>query len=300
MEMESGQDAQAVVKNLDNYRLDKAHVLAVNRFADFEKFMATADEFEEPKEEPYVEKPNLGYYLVDEYARDQFAVLAGEQTQIYWNNRTIDPALVHERQAWTEAYLQWSPQGSYLTSIHKQGVALWGGEKWERVVRFAHPNVKLLDYSPGENYLITWSPELIGGKGENLRVWDIRSGKLLRGFATPENKKLDWPIFKWSPDDKLMARAAKDAIAVYELPAMTLLDGKPLKADGRQDFEWCPSVNGSDTYLIAYWTPESGNTPARVTVVDVKTKAIVRTKNFFLVSDVSLIVSFDTFLTLLI
>jgi translation initiation factor 3 subunit B len=282
MELESVEDAIEAVKKGDNYRLDKSHVLAVNRFSDFDKFMATPEEYTPPVKEEYVAKPDLSFYLTDELGRDQFAVLAGDETLVYWNNcKGVEPTAIEARSKWTESYLQWSPFGSYLASFHPMGVALWGGPKWERIERFTHQGVKLIDFSPQENYLVTWSPEATKN-GENLRVWDIRSGKLLRGFSTPQGKKMEWPVFKWSKDDRMVARAGNDAIAVYELPAFTLLDGKPVKADGLKEFSWSPAGN-----LIAYWTPEAGNTPARVTVVDLISKSVVRTKNFFLVADVS-------------
>lgn len=36
---------------------------------------------------------------------------------------------------------------------------MWGGKSWERIVRFQHPNVKLLDFCPNDEYLVSWSPE---------------------------------------------------------------------------------------------------------------------------------------------
>lgn len=288
LELETAEEATEVVKKGDNYRLDKSHVLAVNRFGDFDKFMSTPDMYQPPVKVEYTDKPDLGYYLADDLGRDQFAVLAGDDTLAFWNNcKGVEPEQIECRSKWTESYLQWSPYGSYLASFHSMGVALWGGAGWERVGRFAHQGVKLIDFSPQENYLVTWSPEPTK-TGENLRVWDIRSGKLLRGFTalTQGGKKLEWPIFKWSHDDRMVARGGKDAIGVYELPSFTLLDGKPVKADGMKEFSWSPKDS-----LIAYWTPEVGNTPARVTVVDVVSKAVIRTKNFFLVADVSSLIS---------
>ena len=38
---------------------------------------------------------------------------------------------------------------------HTQGVALWGGAQFEKQGRFAHNNVKHLEFSPGENYMLT-------------------------------------------------------------------------------------------------------------------------------------------------
>ena len=35
---------------------------------------------------------------------------------------------------WCELYVQWSPRGSYLTTFHRPGIALWGGKGFEKQV----------------------------------------------------------------------------------------------------------------------------------------------------------------------
>lgn len=37
----------------------------------------------------------------------------------------------------------WSPQGTYLTTFHVPGIALWGGERFEKQGRFPHKDVKV-------------------------------------------------------------------------------------------------------------------------------------------------------------
>ena len=59
----------------------------------------------------------------------------------------------------TETYVTWSPYGTYLGTFHAQGVILWGGVTWEKVMKFEHPGVKLLDFSPQEHYLVTVSAQ---------------------------------------------------------------------------------------------------------------------------------------------
>ena len=45
-------------------------------------------------------------------------------------------------QFWTESFVQWSPLGTYLATIHRQGAAVWGGEKsFNRLMRYIHPQV---------------------------------------------------------------------------------------------------------------------------------------------------------------
>lgn len=78
----------------------------------------------------------------------------------------------------TETYVTWSPHGTYLGTFHRQGVILWGTEKWDKVMRFQHPGVKLLDFSPRENYLVTFSTQLSQYRrhlSKSLRLMDCSS-----------------------------------------------------------------------------------------------------------------------------
>ena len=59
------------------------------------------------------------------------------------------PALLKD---WTETYVRWSPMGTYLATLHSQGVALWGGDDYKRIAKFAHPGVQYIDFSPCERY----------------------------------------------------------------------------------------------------------------------------------------------------
>lgn len=36
-----------------------------------------------------------------------------------------------------------SPLGTYLVTIHRQGIALWGGPSWKRIARLMHPSVEV-------------------------------------------------------------------------------------------------------------------------------------------------------------
>lgn len=48
-------------------------------------------------------------------------------------------------QFWTESYVQWSPLGTYLATVHRQGAAVWGGAStFNRLMRYAHPQVTFL------------------------------------------------------------------------------------------------------------------------------------------------------------
>lgn len=239
-------------------------------------------------------------------------------------------------QNWTDLYVSWSPRGTILATLHRQGIRLWGGPSWSPLQKFAHPLVKLIDFSPNERYLVTWSNEPIvipegapqgpqypsqEDEGNSIAVWDIKTGNLLRTFPTAsgaallvgdeagsgKKQQLQWPALKWSADDRYVARVTPgQQISVYELPGMGLLDKKSIKIDGVVDFEWRPmgdrdrdeaekeakggagSTKGKKPKedMLAYWTPEVGNQPARVSLMSIPSRTVLRSKNLFNVTEV--------------
>jgi hypothetical protein len=36
-----------------------------------------------------------------------------------------------------------SPLGTYLVTMHRQGIAIWGGPSWKRLIRLQHPAVEV-------------------------------------------------------------------------------------------------------------------------------------------------------------
>ncbi|CAJ0825566.1 4997_t:CDS:2 [Entrophospora sp. SA101] len=306
------------IKQYDGYPMDKTHYLALNHFTDIEKYSQIEEEYKEPEEEKFVEKEHLRSWLTDPSARDQFVLYHNDDVHIFWNKKKEPPEEVYKRTNWTETYVQWSPLGTYLATFHRQGIALWGGSSWNKITRFYHPNVKLIDFSPNETYLVTWSNEPIslgpnGGpgipfgpddEGNQIIIWDVRFGVSLRSFPSTttsptgelSSQKIIWPIFKWSPSDKYFARVTQDQqISVYETPEMGLLDKKSIKIEGVMFFEWAPTSEKSkqlggkksEEFLLSYWTREIDNQPARVTLLKIPSKEVLRIRTLVNVKDVS-------------
>ncbi|KAI8979412.1 eukaryotic translation initiation factor eIF2A-domain-containing protein [Mycotypha africana] len=308
IEFKSAESAHAAVKNLDGHKLSKTVTLSVNKFTDVEKYTDMNEQYVEPEIEPYTPKEHLKSYLMDPQARDQFVMYKGDDVSIFWNRKTESPEHVYSRTNWTETYVQWSPKGSYLATFHTQGIALWGGPSWNKIVRFVHPGVKLIDFSPNERYLVTWSNEPISlarlpetghpysdyDEGNQVVVWDIKTGDLLRSFplvqTSEEQKTVRWPMFKY------FARVVPgQQLSVYEAPSMGLVGKKSIKSPGIVDFEWSPAKSGASDVkvpnkedILAYWTPEIGNQPARVVMMSIPSKEILATKNLFNVSECKL------------
>ncbi|KAF4623636.1 hypothetical protein D9613_001900 [Agrocybe pediades] len=327
VEFKNENDANLALVNLDNYPFDARHTFRVNRFTDIERYADLDETYVEPELEEYTPREHLRAWLADPQGRDQYVTYRGDEVNIHWHGKPSQSEVAHKPDWKDFLYVAWSPSGTYIATLHRQGVRLWGGPSWKPQQRFAHPLVKLIDFSPCEQYLVTWSNEPIvvpegavqgpqyfspDDEGNNLAVWDIKSGDLLRTFSTynegdpPSGKKqMQWPALKWSPDDKYVARITPgQMISVYELPSMYLEGKKSLKIEGVVDFEWCPlgekdreetnAVNGVKTSkkakenTLAYWTPEVQNQPARVTLLAFPSRAIMRQKNLFNVTECKL------------
>lgn len=267
--------------------------------------------------------------MADPQGRDQYATFRGDEVEVHWHGKPsqCEIAYKHPDPNWTDLYVSWSPLGTFIVTLHRQGVRLWGGASWKAQQRFAHPLVKLLDFSPCEQYLVTWSHDPIivpegvpqgpqyfspEDEGNNLAVWDIKSGDLLRTFPTANaeddtslKRQMQWPALKWSPDDKYVARVTPgQQIGVYELPTMGLQGKKSIKIEGVIDFEWCPhgdkdredaekdakagkGLKKARENMLAYWCPEVANQPARVTLLGFPSRDILRQTNLFNVTEVN-------------
>ncbi|KAL9076779.1 MAG: hypothetical protein Q9161_000764 [Pseudevernia consocians] len=321
VEYQTPQQAIAATKQLNGTAIDRRHTFAINKITDVERYGREGridDEYQPPKIDDFTEKEHLRWWLGDSNSRDQFVMLRGENVGVFWNKKKDPPENVVDRMHWTESHVQWSPLGTYLATMHARGVQLWGGPHWTRQTRFPHPMCNLIDFSPGEKYITTWSFKPIEvaeedpilsqeEDGKNYIIWDVATGRPLRSFqmhdlptppesetGQPVKKKVPWPAFKWSSDDKFIARMLEgQSISVYELPKMTLMDKTSIKIEGVMDFEWSPALPQRDsvkTYeqLFCFWTPEIGSNPAKVGLMSIPSKEIVRTRNLFNVTDAKL------------
>ncbi|TRM65679.1 eukaryotic translation initiation factor eIF2A-domain-containing protein [Schizophyllum amplum] len=314
IDFRNNEEAAMAIAILNNHPFDSKHTFKLNLFTDIERFGEIDETYVEPKTEEYTPREHLRAWLAD--GRDQYVTNRGDDVEIHWHGRKEQCEIAH-KPVFKEPflYVAWSPLGTFLVTLHRPGVRLWGGNSWKPQQRFAHPLVKLIDFSPCENYIgAPQGPQYLSpdDEGNNIAVWDIKSGHLLRTFPTidadaTEKKQMPWPMLKWSPDDKFVGRVTPgQMISVYELPSMGLHGKKSMKIEGVVDFEWCPqgdkdkedadkdtkatsngkaSAKKARDNMLVYWTPEVANQPARVTLISFPSRTILRQKNLFNVSE---------------
>ncbi|EMD40362.1 hypothetical protein CERSUDRAFT_45150 [Gelatoporia subvermispora B] len=324
VEFKHAEDATFALNAMNGHPFDAKHTFFITRFTDIERYANLDETYVEPKPEEFKPREHLRAWLGDPQARDQYVTYRGDEVEIHWHGKPSQCEIAQKKNI---LYTSWSPLGTYLASLHRQGVRLWGGPSFEPQQRFAHPLVKLIDFSPCENYLVTWSHDPImvpegaqqgpqffspEDEGNNIAVWDVKTGNLLRTFPTAypdgddSKRQLQWPALKWSPDDKFVGRVTPgQQISVYELPSMGLQGKKSIKIEGVVDFEWCPlgdkdreeaekGANGAKgakkvkENMLAYWMPEVANQPARVTLMEFPSRTVLRQKNLFNVTDCKL------------
>lgn len=317
-------EALKAISSLNGKKLDVKHRLLVNKLTDIDEYVLSGkinDEFKEPDFPEFKEIGHLNSWLLDPKSRDQFLINFNQSVGVYWYRKNLEnEPVIEPRTQWTSTFMKWSPKGKYLFSMFPQGVQSWGGPNFDRIHRHLHPGVRLIDFSPNEKFLVTLSPEPIMDPmelreelrkdypfksediGKKLVIWDISIGLPVKTFALPPNlenaTRMPWPLIKWSFDDKYCARQGPDAIAVYETEKdFQLLDKKLIKIDEIQDFEFAPAgvklasnskKNEILESVLSYWTPESENQSAKVSVMQIPNKTILRTIPLVQVKDIKL------------
>ncbi|XKL67161.1 hypothetical protein PGB90_010581 [Kerria lacca] len=278
IEYNNAVSARDAVTAVNHVKLDKNYTFLVNLFTDYDKYTTIPENWEPPVPQLYVEKPNLQEYLLEPDAYDQYLVFDSDWHVQIWLNSSPHPTLLEDRERWTESFVRWSPLGTYLATVHKLGVVLWGGPKFVRIMRFVQPNVQFIDFSPCEQYLTTFSPEPDAADKKKLVIFDIRTGMEKRSFIIDGAPV--WPIFRWSKDDKYFAKIGPNILSVYETPSFGLLDKKSIQVSGIKDFMWSPSDN-----VLAYWVAEDKDVPARVVLLEIPSRQEIRANNLFNVAD---------------
>nr|POE62178.1 eukaryotic translation initiation factor 3 subunit b [Quercus suber] len=147
--------------------------------------------------------------------------------------------------------MQWSPLGTYLAIVRRQGAAGWGGANtFNHLMRYAHPQSVVIN------------------------ILDVRIGKVMRDFkggaddftfgGTGVVTGMSWPVFRWAggKEDKYFARIWKNIISVYETDTFSLIDKKSLKVENVVDFSWSPT-----DLILALFILELVDHPARVSTI---------------------------------
>eukprot|EP01086_Lenisia_limosa_P001339 TRINITY_DN1249_c0_g1_i2.p1 TRINITY_DN1249_c0_g1~~TRINITY_DN1249_c0_g1_i2.p1 ORF type:complete len:669 (-),score=230.10 TRINITY_DN1249_c0_g1_i2:36-2042(-) len=279
--------ARKATQNINGYKLDSKHKFEVYSFSEYEFQRTVNDEYVPPTDDEHTASENLREWLHDEDFRDQFALRFDESVSMHWMDAHSSPkdSLVASKEGWSDSYIKFSPQGSYFATFHGQGIALWGSSSWVKIIRFQHNNVELIDFSPCERYLVTYArTNETAESPQSVKIWDIRTGQMLRAFHAPpltKEKQPAWPHFQWSFNGDYLARIAPDGdkLQVFASKDVSLLNRKSFKALGLDSFKFSPTSNH-----LCIATKEINDKPARVELLALPSLAILTNRNLFNVS----------------
>jgi len=293
LELESYQCAMEAIRITNKHVLDKNHTLMVFPLSDFDKYENIPSNWEPPVEQPFPNYGSLKYFLLEQDACDQYVVLTkgGNEVGVYLNSvkGISNPTEIEVRANWTQRDVKWSPMGSFLATCHLQGIRIWGSEEFRSISKFIHNGVQFFEFSPSERYLVTSNQSEYCTRNERkidqetskIVIWETRTGLKKRVFKAEKYFYYRWPVFKWSHNDRFFAALSKDgSLSVYDSEDFNLLDKKSITVKGIQDFSWSPT---DDT--LAYWVAEDNAAPARVVILEMPSKSVIRSKNLFNVAD---------------
>uniref|UniRef100_A0A914D0L2 RRM domain-containing protein n=1 Tax=Acrobeloides nanus TaxID=290746 RepID=A0A914D0L2_9BILA len=276
VEYPSKEIADTAVQLLDGHVLDKNHTFAAYNMIEIRNIKEPDPDWKPPTAKPYVDVGNLWWWLHETpqalRCEDQFATqeensrTGNKQLTIWWNARGQEPYEVdvvvdgHKAKAtrdnWSEQVIfKWSPEGSYLATMHQKGVVLWAGPNFEKFQRFEHNLINFLEFSPKETYLVTYARDDYYRNAHvdnTLKIFDTFTGELKKTFTPLRHGRLaDWPFFKWSADEKYFGFSRHGQIHIFETEHFELLNKVSIEMDGLITFDWNPSKN-----LISYYCEE--------------------------------------------
>lgn len=92
---------------------------------------------------------DMSSWLLQRQCRDQLLVHSRSDIYIFEHSqRTLEQKW--SKSDFTDSIVLWSPLGTYMATIHDQGMALWGGEKFVQINKFPHMKVRHISFSPNE------------------------------------------------------------------------------------------------------------------------------------------------------
>eukprot|EP00928_Gymnodinium_smaydae_P003346 TRINITY_DN111_c0_g2_i1.p2 TRINITY_DN111_c0_g2~~TRINITY_DN111_c0_g2_i1.p2 ORF type:complete len:700 (+),score=206.55 TRINITY_DN111_c0_g2_i1:98-2197(+) len=277
------ESADTALKTLDGMALDKKHVFKVLPLDQFDEITSRSDKFVPKRTLQCFSREDFRDWLTDKQFREQLLLRYQQETEIYYHDTMAgQPVLVYggEREKrgkkiWCDWRVQWSPAGSYLATFHQQGIALWAGPEFEKKVRFAHPGTRFIEFSPNEEYVLTWNGSHPTENDEAaVRIHRVLTGECVKKCRTPTVAPMggEFPHFLWSHDGQFFAECNETTVSVRDVETFELIkdeEGKKkvLKYENLQTFQWSPKDN-----ILAVWTLEKDNNPARLVLVEIPSR----------------------------
>eukprot|EP01017_Pseudomicrothorax_dubius_P028177 TRINITY_DN3330_c0_g2_i1.p1 TRINITY_DN3330_c0_g2~~TRINITY_DN3330_c0_g2_i1.p1 ORF type:complete len:725 (-),score=234.41 TRINITY_DN3330_c0_g2_i1:98-2272(-) len=246
---DSADSARLAANGLHNLALDKKHTFKAYILGEFDEIIGSESKFTPPV---LLSRQELHGWFDDAQRRDMFLMRLGEtQVQLKWfenlENRIDDAAPTVTADEPIKSVV-WSVHGTFAVTLHKSGFRIWGGSRFECLSYCRHPEVRCIEFSNDENYILSFNGTNVEvNNSENYIIWNRASAERLRVFRADATHT--WGKFKFSADSKYIARVTEELLSVYELPAVSLIvdtaTGKKaaMKIPNLKEISWSPKEN---------------------------------------------------------
>jgi len=278
-----GDIAKLAAQKLNGYKFDANHTLSACTNENFDDMISLDDNYAPPK---FLAKEKLQGWLLDPRFREQLLVRVQNRNYLQWFDHVTKVQSIFTGNTFAdfgEVYkTEWSRSGSYLVTFHAAGFALWGGENFEKLNFYPHPEVINVEFSPDEAFVVSFNGTVADApNSENYIVWNVCAATKIRSFkATPTET---WGCYKWSFDGKYLASVGNNLLSIYELPSMQLIldpqtqKRNALKVPNVQTLEWKPNKN---ILCIAAYKSQAakGESTGKIYLVEVPSRNIIKWK----------------------
>ncbi|XVF30970.1 hypothetical protein REPUB_Repub16aG0105200 [Reevesia pubescens] len=158
--------------------------------------------------------------------------------------------IVYDQFPFQTGSVEWSAKGTYMANIDHRFVFIWKCDPILEPFAFCeHKRCRLLliNFSPGENYLVTYSNG--GDKHRLIQIFNTKTGELkrrfegqLNGFAA-KNSKAYWPIIRWSggDGDKYFGLFVENLWTLYETDSFSPINLSYEHMKDLVDFSFSPT-----------------------------------------------------------
>lgn len=136
-------------------------------------------------------------------------------------------------------------------------------------------------FSPLATFLVTHE-RFVKDAGDNVGLWEAKTGKLLHSFMLKKMTEMTWPPLKWTTSESHCCRMVLDGVLILDGSMQQEEPLARITAPGIMAFEPAPRGAGTGPPHVAICIAESKGAPARCQIfrLDDPTKATA-SKNFF-------------------
>jgi translation initiation factor 2A len=219
-----------------------------------------------------------------------FAIRYKGGVRVYADAEQASPSVQLELSGASLEQIAYSSDGSVFGVVDAElGVRLFDATAlpYRELRTLARVGVQALAFSPRGSFALTWERVAAArGEPDNLIVWAVATGAVVRRFTQKTFSKLQWPTIQWSSDEAIAARMVSSEIHFFDGDQLSTIVNRITLTNVSQ-FLLAPGGSGANQ-LVATFSPEKGGAAAHCRVFQYPAcDEPINQKSFFGAQDVS-------------